>query len=101
MEAEAITGLATVRGSPLSRERLAMLGGLLEDAAVRYGRGEAEAIAWAESEDDADVFSFVSICDALGYAPGYIRRLLRTCPLPHRARTRGGYLRGEFGVRKR
>jgi hypothetical protein len=37
----------------------------------------AEAEAWIESEEHHWLFSFESICDAVGLEPGYMRRGLR------------------------
>ena len=46
------------------------------DARPRVGtpRQRAELRAWFESPDRSYVFSFESICDALGLDPGYVRR---------------------------
>ncbi len=75
------------RDGGLSRERLLMLA-VLEDAIEtyrRYARTRAayghrlfdEARQWVESNDRSWLFSFETICDALGLDPSYVRRGLR------------------------
>ena len=43
-------------------------------ASSRAGRLFAEVDAWFESDDASGPFTFVTICDTLGFEPGYIRR---------------------------
>jgi len=67
------------------------------DASQRVGtpRQRAELRAWFESPDPSYVFSFESICDALGLDPSYVRRrafardpTARQVPRWHRVQSR-------------
>jgi len=60
----------------------ALLCAVLENAFVcfqnRFDIGEAQAAeTWFFSDDGRAIFSFVSICAALGLEPGFIRKQLR------------------------
>lgn len=72
-------------GQRLERPEAALMLAVLEDALACFQHGfvsgtrrahrlAREAKAWFSSDDDHWLFSFVSICAALGLEPSYIRR---------------------------
>ena len=53
----------------------------------RFLKGAREAKDWFLSDDSRWLFSFVSVCDALGLAPEYIRKRLKHWTLSRRLDT--------------
>jgi len=69
-----------------------LMAAVLLDALVQLQRegssGAAEVRAWMARRTVGDVFSFESVCDALGINAGYLARGLAACPriVPRRVR---------------
>jgi len=86
---------ATGRTHPLQGARLLVLAVLQEaigtfqrhaDARDRRGRSVfREVEAWFASDETAGIFSFVSVCDALGIDPTFVRAGLQRWIHRHRA----------------
>ena len=87
----------TFHGAALQPEKRLQLA-VLADAVETYARSALSAAdtnrtvfveteEWFASESAAGPFSFVAICDSLGFDPGYIRRGLRMSRLRLNGRT--------------
>jgi hypothetical protein len=80
---------------PASCPETALLCAVLENAFVcfhnRFDTSESRAAEnWFLSDDARAIFSFVSVCEALGLEPGFIRKRLGILSRGHHIDSAGG-----------